>query len=433
MVTRKSIERGETIAAPLKETAVFPPMVTQMIGVGEATGALDTMLSKIADFYEEEVDVAVAGLLTLMEPIMIADPGRHRRRHRHFDVSADLRFDQQTGVDDRVRVCGVGSPGSSAIRAVVSTLLLGSATVARITSRGSFAVDPLFFLIGLTYALTIVYALTLRFVDTRRWLVDLQLAVDALVVSALIYFTGGITSVFASLYVLPVVAASTLQFRRGGLMVATLSAVLYVGIVARAVPECLRDPDVALAGRAGLSSCRRDRWRSTWWRSTCSGSLPWPCFQRVARGQPPVGRCAPGAGVERDRRASGPQSVRRRQPAKRPGDDGLRAAHSVVQPRGDGDHGRDVRGGRRPPDWRGAAAATRTGGRPERRDQPVREALRGPLPHARQAGRARDRLQCDASGDSGRASGAALHLPGRDRHQEARARRRDSAAVGGGG
>jgi two-component system sensor histidine kinase PilS (NtrC family) len=117
------------------------------------------------------------------------------------------------------------------IRAVVSTLLLGSATVARITSRGSFAVDPLFFLIGLTYALTIVYALTLRFVDTRRWLVDLQLAVDALVVSALIYFTGGITSVFASLYVLPVVAASTLQFRRGGLMVATLSAVLYVGIV----------------------------------------------------------------------------------------------------------------------------------------------------------------------------------------------------------
>src|SRR5690242_19288470 len=70
--TRTSIERGETIAQPLKDTAVFPPMVVQMIGVGEATGALDTMLSKIADFYEEEVDVAVAGLLTLMEPLMIA-------------------------------------------------------------------------------------------------------------------------------------------------------------------------------------------------------------------------------------------------------------------------------------------------------------------------------------------------------------------------
>ena len=72
MVTRKSIERGETISAPLKDTAVFPAMVTQMIGVGEATGALDTMLAKIADFYEEEVDAAVAGLLTLLEPIMIA-------------------------------------------------------------------------------------------------------------------------------------------------------------------------------------------------------------------------------------------------------------------------------------------------------------------------------------------------------------------------
>ncbi|MGH6690902.1 MAG: type II secretion system F family protein, partial [Gammaproteobacteria bacterium] len=72
MTTRKSIERGETIAAPLKQTAVFPPMVVQMIGVGEATGALDTMLGKIADFYEEEVDVAVAGLLTLLEPLMIA-------------------------------------------------------------------------------------------------------------------------------------------------------------------------------------------------------------------------------------------------------------------------------------------------------------------------------------------------------------------------
>jgi type IV pilus assembly protein PilC len=70
--TRKSIEGGETIAAPLKETTVFPPMVVQMIGVGETTGALDTMLGKIADFYEEEVDVAVAGLLTLLEPLMIA-------------------------------------------------------------------------------------------------------------------------------------------------------------------------------------------------------------------------------------------------------------------------------------------------------------------------------------------------------------------------
>jgi type IV pilus assembly protein PilC len=70
--TRDGIERGETISGPLRQTNVFPSMVVQMINVGETTGALDAMLSKIADFYEEEVDTAVAGLLTLMEPVMIA-------------------------------------------------------------------------------------------------------------------------------------------------------------------------------------------------------------------------------------------------------------------------------------------------------------------------------------------------------------------------
>ena len=71
LLTRKSIERGETIAAPLKQTGVFPGMVVQMIAVGEATGALDTMLSKIADFYEDEVDEAVENLMSLLEPVMI--------------------------------------------------------------------------------------------------------------------------------------------------------------------------------------------------------------------------------------------------------------------------------------------------------------------------------------------------------------------------
>ncbi|HEX2343086.1 MAG TPA: type II secretion system F family protein [Vicinamibacterales bacterium] len=72
MTTRTGIERGETVSGPLAQTNVFPSMVVQMINVGETTGALDTMLGKIADFYEEEVDTAVAGLLTLMEPLMIA-------------------------------------------------------------------------------------------------------------------------------------------------------------------------------------------------------------------------------------------------------------------------------------------------------------------------------------------------------------------------
>ncbi len=72
MATRKSVEEGKTISEPLADTEVFPSMVVQMIAVGEQTGALDTMLSKIADFYEDEVDTAVAGLMKLLEPVLIA-------------------------------------------------------------------------------------------------------------------------------------------------------------------------------------------------------------------------------------------------------------------------------------------------------------------------------------------------------------------------
>ena len=69
--TAKSISQGETIAQPLRESGVFPPMVVQMIGIGEQTGALDEMLAKIADFYDDEVDAAVEALTAAIEPIMI--------------------------------------------------------------------------------------------------------------------------------------------------------------------------------------------------------------------------------------------------------------------------------------------------------------------------------------------------------------------------
>jgi type IV pilus assembly protein PilC len=71
MAVRKAVEEGKTLSGPLGQTKVFPKMVVQMIHVGEQTGALDQMLSKIADFYEDEVDVAVEGLMKLMEPLMI--------------------------------------------------------------------------------------------------------------------------------------------------------------------------------------------------------------------------------------------------------------------------------------------------------------------------------------------------------------------------
>jgi type IV pilus assembly protein PilC len=75
LYTRLKISEGKNMAGPLTETNVFPPMVVQMIGVGEQTGALDTMLNKIADFYEDEVDVAVGALTSLIEPVMMVGIG----------------------------------------------------------------------------------------------------------------------------------------------------------------------------------------------------------------------------------------------------------------------------------------------------------------------------------------------------------------------
>ena len=71
MKVRKAIEEGRTIVDPLRESGVFPNMVTQMIGVGEATGAMDAMLQKVADFYEDEVDAATKDMLAMLEPVLI--------------------------------------------------------------------------------------------------------------------------------------------------------------------------------------------------------------------------------------------------------------------------------------------------------------------------------------------------------------------------
>ena len=118
-----------------------------------------------------------------------------------------------------------------AVRVVVSTVLLGSAILIQLNRPGAFPIDPFFFLIGLTYALSVVYFATLRFANRYPWLADAQLGADALLVSGFIGLTGGIVSYFSSLYFLPIIAAGTIRFRRGALQVATLSALLYLAIV----------------------------------------------------------------------------------------------------------------------------------------------------------------------------------------------------------
>lgn len=132
-----------------------------------------------------------------------------------------------------------------AARAAIVTVLMGGAILVQISAPGSFPVNPFFFLIGLTYGLTAVYAVTLRFAEAHRWFVDVQLACDALIVSAMVYLTGGVTSYFSSLYALPVVAASVLQQRRGGLMVGAAGTLMYVGLVVAQYTGALQVPGAA--------------------------------------------------------------------------------------------------------------------------------------------------------------------------------------------
>ena len=116
-------------------------------------------------------------------------------------------------------------------RAAVITLLLGSAILIQSRAPGTLPIDPFFFLIAVTYGLTALWALTLRFVDAHPWLIDVQLACDAVIVSAIVQLTGGVASYFSSLYALPIIAASTVQSWRGGMTVSVLSSLVYAGLV----------------------------------------------------------------------------------------------------------------------------------------------------------------------------------------------------------
>src|SRR5206468_1836477 len=155
--TKAKISEGKTIVQPLAETKVFPPMVVQMIGVGEATGAMDQMLSKIADFYDDEVDAAVGALTSMIEPVMM--------------------------------------------------VFLGGVV-------GGFLVA----IVGATSAASLVSVFFLRVRRFLRALAHVHVLADLLAASALIYLTGGPESLFTILYPLAIVNAAVGLGRRGAVI-----------------------------------------------------------------------------------------------------------------------------------------------------------------------------------------------------------------------
>ena len=118
-----------------------------------------------------------------------------------------------------------------AVRLIVATVLLGAAVVVQLRTPGGQPIDPFYFLVGLTYAVSLGFIASLQLVERLPWLTDVHFAIDAVVVSAAVFVTGGVESLFVILYVLPIVAASSLQFRRGGLQLAGLSTILFFGVV----------------------------------------------------------------------------------------------------------------------------------------------------------------------------------------------------------
>jgi two-component system sensor histidine kinase PilS (NtrC family) len=118
-----------------------------------------------------------------------------------------------------------------ALRLAAATVLLGAALVVQLRTPGDFGTNPFFALIALVYGVSLVFIASLRFVERVPWLIDVHFAIDVLVVTACVALTGGIASYFNPLYVLPIVAASTIQFRRGALQVAAFGSLLFAAVV----------------------------------------------------------------------------------------------------------------------------------------------------------------------------------------------------------
>jgi two-component system sensor histidine kinase PilS (NtrC family) len=138
----------------------------------------------------------------------------------------------------------------TALRLVVATLLLGLAVALEFRAPGPGSVNPYFVLLGITYGASLGLVALLRVVDERPWTAYLHFTLDAFLVSAGVYLTGGVNSLFTTMYALPVLAATTAKLPRGGVRMAALSATLFAGIVAAQYWSVATERALPLVGRA---------------------------------------------------------------------------------------------------------------------------------------------------------------------------------------
>ena len=328
-----------------------------------------------------------------------------------------------------------------AVRVIVSTLLLGSATVIELNRPGTFAVDAFFASIGLTYALSIGALATLRMVERWPWLIDAQFVIDAVLVSAFIFVTGGIVSYFSSLYVLPIIAASMIQFRRGALKVAAFSAVLYLAIIglqygplAAWVPDAWRVAGELPGGRFAVFTAAINLFGFVA-VALLSGSLAENLRSAGARLEHASLEMADLRAFNEHVIDSLLSGLATADPFPKGTDLNRHSASGApphLQPRCVEHHGLAGRTGRRPACGRGAAAAGRRPSRARSAAVDARPAGGDPVPDARRpAARRRDDGECDRVLE--RPQRLAIHLPGRHRHPAPRAERAATAATGGGG
>ncbi len=221
-------------------------------------------------------------------------------------------------------------------RVVAALVLLGSATVARVRVPGPHETDRLFLLLAVAFALAAVWTAAVRAMPARRWLVDAQMAADAVVVSLAVLLTGGLDSLLVPLYGLPVVAAAVLQYRRGGLLVAALNTLLYGAIIALQYNVLGLGPvGRALGLQAGSLPPVSDALLTLALNGAGFASVAWLTGYLAERVQHGDERLK--AGLDPDRGPAGVQPVRHRQPDRRPGDDRSGRPGAHVESRGAAD------------------------------------------------------------------------------------------------